>query len=153
MWVIGISIVLIAVLGLFGLLHKTKDIRSNIDPSTMEIKIGEVKSISPVPNLSIKVLDVTEDSRCPAGYECAQIGWATVRIEVTFDGVTVTKDISTTGGTKPSEVSVGDKVIRLVNINPTRTSPDAIKKSAYEVTFFVASSTPTGTKSKGETLQ
>ena len=70
MWVIGIGVVIVVVLVLFGLSQKMKNVTSNTDPSIIEIKIGEVKTFSAVPNLSLKFLDVTEDSRCPDGHVC-----------------------------------------------------------------------------------
>ena len=54
---------------------------------------------------------------------------------MTLDDVTVTKDMSTKGGVQSNVISIGDKTIRLVNINPSRKSPDPVKKGEYEATF------------------
>lgn len=146
-WVIGVGIIIIVAVVLFGLFHKTKDVSSNIDSSIMEIKIGEVKSFSEVPNLSLKFLDVTEDGRCPIGYQCAQVGWATVQIHISLGETAVTKEMSTIGGKYPSEVTVGNNTIRFISLKPDRTSPDAMKKDRYQAVFTVESSTTTDTES------
>lgn len=90
---------LIAILILFSTFAFGQNDSAETPKIAIKIPLG--KNIS-VKNISIKFLEVMEDSRCPTGVTCIWAGRAIVKVEVTQDGKKEEK-LLTFGATRPNE--------------------------------------------------
>ena len=88
-------------------------------------------------NLSIKLLDVPEDSRCPAFVVCVWPGQITVSLNVTESSFP--EVLNLTLGLSPSNSStanVDNHIIELLQVEPHPTRDEQILKSDYRATLI-----------------
>ncbi len=95
--------------------------------------IGQTAAIGD--ELTIKFVDVTEDSRCPTGVDCIQAGRAVCRLDVTSGGQTSSVTLSETGG-GPVEQTVGVYQFKF-DVTPYPQAGKAIAKSSYKLVMTV----------------
>lgn len=86
--------------------------------------LGELAVLDGV---AVRPLAVLEDSRCPASVQCVWAGRVRIRAEVSGEG---TREL-TLG--EPAAVSGG--TLTLVDVRPSRRTPEAISPRAYQFTF------------------
>jgi len=108
------------------------------------LKIGETASI-PSEGLSITLVDVPEDSRCPTDVVCVWAGRTTVTLQVKKDGNDLGGFNATTQpGAEGTAAAISGYLIRISGISPSPVSTTAIQKSDYLVTMVVVKSTALG---------
>ncbi len=102
-----------------------------------QLKIGEQISL-PSEHLTITLLDITEDSRCPSGVQCVWAGRVSAKIRLAKDKenpeeITLT---SRSGNTELATKNVSGYTLALQRVDPY---PDKkpIEKSRYSATLFV----------------
>ncbi len=87
-------------------------------------------------NITIKFIEVVEDSRCPKGVDCMWAGRAVVKVEVSQNGKTEEKTM-TFGDAKPGEenntnlYNSANYVINGLTLNPYPTSESTGKDTGY----------------------
>jgi hypothetical protein len=120
----------------------------NLTPN--HVKIGEEFFIR-TPGIEVKLLDVLDDGRCPADADCFHSGWATVLVEVSYNGVIEEKELHIRGGNAnvfrgPEEtsnelgsgnvISIDQFKIFLVALNPYPVTTKKFEKTEYEGIFL-----------------
>ena len=101
-----------------------------------QLRINQTAIIMPN-NLSIRLFDVPEDSRCPAFVVCVRPGQVTVSlnvIESSFSGV-----LNLTLGLSPSNSSSADvdnHIVELLQVEPHPMRDEQILKSDYRATLI-----------------
>lgn len=114
---------------------------------------GAVSAVPDIPGLSIRLVDVTQDGRCPDGAVCSTAGWATVIVEVTYKEHVVREELYVQGGapvfygmpleksTYPGRgniVRIDQYMLFAVALNPRPTVGEKpADKSNYVLTVFV----------------
>ncbi len=84
-------------------------------------------------NITLKLIDVVEDSRCPAGVECIQAGRVTADLELTVDGKTSAISIRSDEG----ERRIGANYVTMVNVEPAAEEGKTLSATDYEITFYI----------------
>jgi hypothetical protein len=100
---------------------------------TLAIKSATIVS----ENLSVKFLDVTEDSRCPKNVTCIQVGRVTCAVEVTKNGQTKTVSISQPGLTDETVSQSLDGYNAKFTVEPYPEAGKQIAKSDYRLRMTV----------------
>ena len=87
--------------------------------------------------MSIRLDDVTEDSRCPSDVQCIQAGAAVLALTVESPGRTDTRSVSTRDS---SSVVIADELeLTLRALDPYPLSSRATQKSDYRARMVVLS--------------
>ena len=94
------------------------------------LSVGESFTVD---DFTLKLIDIAEDSRCPAGVECIQAGRVTADLEVTVDGKTSSISLRSDEG----ERKIGTKYITMVKIEPTAEEGKKLSATDYEITFYI----------------
>ncbi len=96
-----------------------------------------------VENLTIKLIDVLEDSRCPTGTTCVWAGRAKMLIEVTEEGQDPIQKELILGKKLPGEYT-GDSIffneaftIKVVGLTPYPSVENKIEKESYTLLLVV----------------
>ena len=95
-----------------------------------DIANGPTAPLNEVANLeglTVRPLEVIEDSRCPALVRCVWAGRVRIRAEISGEG---TREL-TLG--EPAAVSGG--TVTLVDVRPGKRTPEAIPQRNYQFTF------------------
>ncbi len=100
-----------------------------------DIKLNE-KAIIPKSNLSLKVIDVLEDSRCAADVVCVWEGQVKLKIEITDNHIKTTKEIIHRVG-KDLSLEFGDHIFSLTHVTPDNQIDEVIELDDYTFTFFI----------------
>lgn len=101
------------------------------------IKVPKGETVE-LKGVSIKFLEIVEDSRCPKGVECIWAGRAKVKVEVTSNGKSEEKTLIF-GEVKPGEddnsnlYSSKDFAINGLTLNPYPTSESTGKDTGYSL--------------------
>jgi hypothetical protein len=114
--------------------------------STLEVKmeegfrleIGE-KAVIPEHDLSIQFIEITNDNRCPTSVDCIVAGWASASILWQWGDASKMIELHV-GGTnedQPSEIAMGDYLLKLVNVTPYPQEPTPISAELYAVEMMV----------------
>jgi hypothetical protein len=100
-------------------------------------------------NLTVKFIDVAEDSRCPVGVECIWPGQAKIDLEIKrqSDKPENIQLTSLAGEPGLAQKSIGDYNIRLVKVDPPRTTDRELKLSDYKITLKISRNTENRQKS------
>ena len=77
--------------------------------------------------IGVRPLSVIEDSRCPASVQCVWAGRVRIRAEISGD------DIRELTLGEPAAVSAG--TLTLVDVRPTRRTPEPVAPRDYQFTF------------------
>lgn len=108
---------------------------SSVEAPKIAVKLPEGKTII-LKGVSIKFLEVVEDSRCPTGVNCIWAGRAIVKVEVTHNNEKEEKTL-TFGATRPNEVkntnlfSSAEFAINGLKLEPYPTSESTGKDTGY----------------------
>jgi len=133
-----ILIVVLASIISIGSCSKEDDFINDIDvkmEEAFEVKIN-VEATIPERSLSLKVVDVLEDSRCPADAICVWAGQIKLEIEITDNQVTTTKEIIYRAG-KDTSLEFGDYIFSLNQVTPDNQIDEVIELNDYTFTFFI----------------
>lgn len=105
-----------------------------IDKTTFEARIGMSGSVYDV---SITPVEILEDSRCPTDVVCIQAGTVRVRATVVVDGASTIKDFKLNDA-----LTIGNNLVELVEVKPTKQSTVEVNKSSYRFIFRVIKNEP-----------
>lgn len=86
--------------------------------------------------LTVKFVELVEDSRCAEGTNCVWAGNATIKVTVSKDGASETFEMNTNLGAK-GNVFAG-YAINLTSLTPTPKSNVRLNRNAYTATFSVS---------------
>jgi hypothetical protein len=107
----------------------------------LPLRVGETASVGP---LSLTLMAVDDDSRCPTRVDCAWEGAAKVAIEAALAGQAAQAATLTLNGqnreTDASRVEVAGYTIRLTRLDPYPADPQPIPSESYVATFVVEGS-------------
>ncbi len=62
------------------------------------VHLGETEVFARADDLSVKLIDVLDDGRCPANVNCGHSGWATVSVEIHYQGTITQHEMRIYGG-------------------------------------------------------
>ena len=133
-----IIIVVISSIISIGSCSKEGDFIQDIDvkiEEAFDIKINEEATI-PDRSLTLKVIDVLEDSRCAVDAVCVWEGQVKLEIEITNNQVTTTREIIHRVG-KDLSLKFGDYIFSLKHVTPDNQIDEAIELNDYTFTFFI----------------
>ncbi|MCB0466259.1 MAG: hypothetical protein KDC78_11410 [Aequorivita sp.] len=124
---------LLAIIILFSSFAFGQDDSAETPKIAVKVPKGETIILK---GISIKFLEVLEDSRCPEGVTCIWAGRAIVKVEVTSNGKTEEKTL-TFGETRPGEekntnlFNSKEFAINGLKLNPYPTSENTGKDKNY----------------------
>ena len=101
----------------------------------LTIKHGQEK-ISKTGRISIKFVELVEDSRCPTDVDCIWAGVARIKVRLSRNGKTADFELNTNQGDKPA-VFQGFK-IGLKSLVPRQSTTSKYSPSAYTATVTVS---------------
>lgn len=133
-----ILIVIILSIISIGSCSKEDDLMQDFDvklEEAFDIKMNMEATI-PGKNLSLKVVDVLEDSRCAEFAMCVWEGQIKLEIEITDNQITTTKEIIYRSG-KNLPLEFGDYVFSLTQVTPDNQIDEVIELNDYTFTFFI----------------
>lgn len=100
------------------------------------IQINKQKKFSRS-DLTIRFVEVVEDSRCPENARCVWAGNAKIKIEVKSKGAaSQTIELNTNGNDKSARYN--GLLIELIDVSPAKKTNAPIKKNAYVATIAVS---------------
>ena len=102
---------------------------------TLTLKFGK-QAKAHHSRLKIRFVEVSEDSRCPAGVACVWAGNARVKFEVTSRGG-ATKTFEANTGVGPKGDQFDGWAIELVSLTPLPTTKGKPEPKRYTATFTV----------------
>lgn len=126
---------LLAIIVLFSSFAFGQDDTSQTPKIGVKVQKGETVVLKDV---SVKFVDVIEDSRCPEGVNCIWAGRAIVKVEVTSNGKSEEKTLIF-GEVKPGEekntnlYSTAKFAINGLTLNPYPTSESTGKDTGYSL--------------------
>jgi len=98
----------------------------------MELAIGEEEKMN---GITVSLIDVLEDSRCPQDVECVQAGQVRVQIEIKTSSDSRTFILSNTG----EGVAFGDYFVEIISVSPEKkTEGQEISREEYSILFGVS---------------
>ncbi len=100
-----------------------------------ELKMNEEAIVSET-SLSLKVINVLEDSRCAVDAICVWEGQTKLEIEIIDHQVTTTKEIIYRAG-KDLTLEFGDYIFSLTHVTPDNQIDEVIELDDYTFTFFI----------------
>ncbi len=133
-----ILIVLLASIISIGSCSKEEDFTQDLDAKLEEafdLKV-DVEATIPERSLTVKVIDVLEDSRCPELAFCTWAGQLKLEIEITDNQVTSTKEIIFQEG-KELPFEFGDYIFSITQATPDTQIDEVIELNDYTFTFFI----------------
>ena len=86
--------------------------------------LGETANLE---GITVRPLEVVEDSRCPASVQCVWAGRIRIRADISGNGIrelTLGEPAAVSGGT-----------VTLVDVRPGKRTPEAIPSRDYQFTF------------------
>lgn len=98
------------------------------------VKNGQQK-VTKTGRLTVKFVELLEDSRCPANVTCVWAGIARVKLRLTKNGKTADVELNTTNN--KSTIFQGHS-ISLEGLQPRQTTTSKYSPSAYSATLSVA---------------
>jgi hypothetical protein len=124
---------LLAIIILFSTFAFGQDETANTPKIGVKVPMGETVILK---GISIKFLEIVEDSRCPTGVNCFWAGRAIVKVQVTSNGNAEEKTLIF-GETRPGEIkntnifSSIEFAINGLALNPYPTSESTGKDTGY----------------------
>jgi len=99
---------------------------------TLRVQINKEKSF-PKAKLSVRFVELVEDSRCPADAQCVWAGNAKIKIRVTMNGRSHDLTLDTNG---PHQATTSEGfTIKLISLTPSPRSNIRIDRNGYVATF------------------
>jgi len=102
---------------------------------TVRVQINKEKSF-PKAKLSVRFVELVEDSRCPSDAQCVWAGNAKIKIRVTKNGKPEIITLDTNGPHQYATTADGYS-IKLVGLTPAPRSNIRIDRNGYVATFEV----------------
>jgi hypothetical protein len=103
-----------------------------------KLKIGQQAAIDSE-KIAISLLNVTQDSRCPADVVCVWQGQASVKISAEVNGTYAGQFVLTIGGSEKSATLGGGKYsVRMASLEPHPVSTNQTKPEDYVATLVVS---------------
>ena len=99
---------------------------------TIRVQINKEKKF-PKAKLSIKFVELVEDSRCPADAQCVWAGNAKIKIRVTMNGRSHDLSLDTNG--QHQAATAEGYTIKLLSLTPAPRSNIRIDRNGYVATF------------------
>lgn len=116
--------------------HKDPVSNGNL-PLNQEVEIANNTILTnPDENIQLKMVRVTEDSRCPTTVDCVWMGDAVPQFIFTAQGKESTFELHTS--LTPQDTTIYGYNIRLVKLNPYPQTPEVIPQSSYVSTVIVS---------------
>ncbi|MFK8005289.1 MAG: hypothetical protein AB8H03_02920 [Saprospiraceae bacterium] len=133
-----IIIVLLASLTAVGSCSKEDDFNQDLDVKLEEIFELAIEELATIPerSLSVKAINVLEDSRCPELAYCNWAGQIKLEIEITDNQVTSTKEIIFQEG-KELPFEFGDYIFSIIEATPDTQIDEVIELNDYTFTFLI----------------
>ena len=103
---------------------------------SFQLEVGQSQSISGE-DLSLKLVAITADSRCPIGAECIQAGQAVAQVQVTSKGQVSTRELVETGLTQSMTTAEMGTYHLAFQILPYPEVGKTIKPSDYRLVLTV----------------
>ncbi|HKA21576.1 MAG TPA: hypothetical protein VKN18_25090 [Blastocatellia bacterium] len=116
--------------------HRQETVKSEaVKSETFTLRAGKQKRVARG-ELTIKFVNVIEDSRCPVGVNCIQAGNAKIQVKVTDRrGQTKTMELNT--NKEPKGDQLGPYAINLVNLEPQPMKEGKPARSRYTARFSI----------------
>jgi hypothetical protein len=109
--------------------------------ATIVLRFGRSTQVDA--DLRVSFAQVIEDSRCPASVVCAWQGNGAIRLDITSGNGLQSTRLNTAGGTTfPTETTVGDYTLTLLQLDPQRQTPDPVPAQQYKATIRVTPAHP-----------
>lgn len=107
--------------------------------SQFKLKIDQTTALKS-DNIKVKLLNVTDDSRCPSDVVCIWAGQVNVLVNVTKNDENLGDVTLTLGAGNPDLAvkNVGDYSVKVIEVNPYPISTHKIETSEYIVTLTVS---------------
>jgi hypothetical protein len=107
--------------------------------SQFYLKIGQTTTVKSE-NITVKLLEVTGDSRCPSDVVCIWAGQVSLVVNATKNGENLGDVTLTLGFSNPdlSVKNVGGYYIKVIAVNPYPVSTHKIEQSEYIATLVVS---------------
>ena len=107
---------------------------TGVETELFRLKVGGQYQTNEL--ITVKLLQVTEDSRCPATVQCVWQGRLVAEIELFMDQKKQNMKISTDA----NEVMFENRIIRLMEVTPSPHEPGKqISQSEYQIMFVIES--------------
>lgn len=135
---LNIFTVLLASIISIGSCSTEDDLILNFDvkiEEAFDVKMN-VEATIPERSLSLKVVDVLEDSRCALDAICVWEGQIKLEIEITDNQVTTTKEIIYRVG-KDLPLEFGEYIFSLTQVTPDNQIDEVIELDDYIFTFII----------------
>ena len=103
------------------------------------LKVGQTESVEPG-NIQVKLIKVTDDSRCPSDVTCIWAGEVKVVLNITIDGEDSGETILTLGANNNDDQNVkniGGYYVKVIAVNPYPATTKTIEQSDYIATLIV----------------
>lgn len=108
------------------------------ESTSVQVSNGQEKAMNDS-GITIRFLEVIEDSRCPSDVNCVWAGVARIRLRISKGGTTGGEfEVNTNQGDKPAIFDGWE--IRLKKLDPYPSSRSTIKPSDYVATFSIMKS-------------
>jgi hypothetical protein len=108
---------------------------TNSRESSFDIRVGETTYIAET-RLSIRVIGVPEDSRCPRDAVCVWAGNA--RVSLALRDGSSTDDVDLNSTVEPRAVTRWDYTVELVDVKPVPVTGEAIRREEYVIRLVVS---------------
>lgn len=105
------------------------------DEQAISVRLAKQKKASRS-KLTVKFVELVEDSRCPEGTQCVWAGNAKIKIQVkSANEPAETFELNTNTGA--TGATYGRYVINFINLTPTPKANVRLKQSSYTATFAI----------------
>jgi hypothetical protein len=101
------------------------------------LAIGESTGISGE-DMTIKLVEVTSDSRCPEGAQCIVAGEARIKLTITYEGQDSTVTLVQPGGTTNPATDTFEGYILTFNLKPYPQVDEEISDDEYMLAMTVS---------------
>lgn len=101
---------------------------------TITVKVAKQKR-APRSKVTVKLLSVVEDSRCPIGTNCIWAGNATVKVQLSFNGKTETVELNTDTGRRGGKIDYW--AVNLESLSPAPKAGTTLDPRKYVAKFTI----------------
>lgn len=103
---------------------------------SFQIRVGQTVSLRAY-GLSVRLVSVAEDSRCPEGVQCVWAGNVRLALRLSGSGFG-SRRVSLNTATRPTEVNFRGRTLRVVEVTPPKREGRDMGQRDYRVTLEVA---------------
>ncbi len=103
---------------------------------TFDIRVGQTVSLRDL-GIRVRLVSVTEDSRCPEGVQCVWAG--NVRLALRLSSwAGASRRVSLNTATEPTRVNFRGRTLRILEVRPPKREGQNIPQRRYRVTLEVS---------------